>query len=258
MMKPSICKANDLDISLPEACDVTDWLIPVGKIEEIKTPDRNHAYITPDHNVYVLNQQGTGLTVLEENVINGINQNGAVLNITNKKVNIEVPAKTSELINDSDFVSDPHYVRTDNNYTDADKEKLDRIPLDLETSILLKIYPVGAIYTSTVNTHPSTLFGGVWTTFATGRTIVGIDTTQTEFNTIEKTGGAKTHTLTINEMPTHAHANARPGQVSNGSAPGQYGFHTNGAFSATDPSGGNQAHNNLPPYITVYMWKRTA
>jgi|GEM_PF-6627143 len=61
-MKPSICKANNLDISLPEDCDLSDWLIPVGKIEEINTPSRNHAYITPDQDVYILAHNGKELT----------------------------------------------------------------------------------------------------------------------------------------------------------------------------------------------------
>lgn len=60
------------------------------------------------------------------------------------------------------------------------------------------MYPIGSIYTSVINTNPSTYFGGTWSAFATGRTLVGVDTGQTEFDTVEETGGAKTHTHTIN------------------------------------------------------------
>jgi hypothetical protein len=68
------------------------------------------------------------------------------------------------------------------------------------------IYPVGSIYISTSSTNPGTTFNrGTWEAFATGRTLVGIDTSQSEFNTVEETGGAKTHTLTINEIPAHTH-----------------------------------------------------
>src|SRR5690606_38823591 len=68
------------------------------------------------------------------------------------------------------------------------------------------VYPVGSIYISTVDTNPGTVFGvGTWVAFGTGRTIVGVDTDQTEFDTVEKTGGAKTHTLTTAEMPSHTH-----------------------------------------------------
>lgn len=69
----------------------------------------------------------------------------------------------------------------------------------------LVMYPVGSIYTSIINTNPSTYFGGTWTAFASGRTLVGVDTEQTEFDNVEETGGAKTHTLTTSEMPSHTH-----------------------------------------------------
>ena len=69
------------------------------------------------------------------------------------------------------------------------------------------LYPVGSIYiNASVSTNPSTLFGfGTWVEFGKGRVLVGVDTGQTEFDTLGETGGAKTHTLTINEMPAHSH-----------------------------------------------------
>jgi microcystin-dependent protein len=69
----------------------------------------------------------------------------------------------------------------------------------------LVMYPVGSIYTTIINTNPNTYFGGTWVSFATGRTLVGVDIGQTEFDTIEEIGGAKTHTLTSGEMPSHTH-----------------------------------------------------
>ena|GEM_PF-3063774 len=143
-MKPSICKISDLGISIPEACDLSHWLIPVGKVAEIENPDRNHAYITPDHKVYVLNQEGTGLAVLEENIIEHITKNGTGIAVNNKIVNIEVPTKTSELINDNDFIADPHYVRTDNNYSDADKGKLASIAANAEVNLIEEVKVNGA------------------------------------------------------------------------------------------------------------------
>jgi len=94
--------------------------------------------------VYVLNQEGTGLAVLEENVIESITQNGTKLNIFNKTVAIEVPTKTSELTNDSDFVVDPDYVGTDNNYTDADKGKLASIAANAEINLIEEVKVNGA------------------------------------------------------------------------------------------------------------------
>ncbi|RGH20333.1 phage tail spike protein [Anaerostipes sp. AF04-45] len=65
-------------------------------------------------------------------------------------------------------------------------------------AITNKIWPVNSIYINTVNVNPSTFLGGVWVPFATGKTIVGVDTGQTEFNTPEKSGGHK-------ELQSHAH-----------------------------------------------------
>lgn len=133
--------------------------------------------------------------------------------------------------------------------------------------LLDMIYPVGSIYLSVNSTNPSTLFGGTWVRWGNGRVPVGVDTGQTEFNTVEKQGGEKAHTLTTSELPSHRHAGhtaSDTGMVSgypyttdwNGSTIrsnnlGQSTFYT-------DYTGDNQSHNILQPYITCYMWKRTA
>ena len=132
------------------------------------------------------------------------------------------------------------------------------------TNIFDKIYPVGSIYTNAaVSTNPATFFGfGPWTAFGDGKVMVGIDSEDTAFDTVEETGGAKTHTLSTAEIPSHSHVEQVANQV--GSAGGNfasgtdqdYGVHT-GTYS-TQNTGGGAAHNNLQPYIVVYMWKRTA
>ena len=70
-----------------------------------------------------------------------------------------------------------------------------KVEMDAVTN---KIYPVGSIYISVNNANPASFFGGSWTAFATGRTIVGVDTSQGEFNSVEKAGGHK-------ELQSHAH-----------------------------------------------------
>ena len=128
---------------------------------------------------------------------------------------------------------------------------------------LSDVYPVGSIYiNAAVATNPGTLLGfGTWAAFGAGRVMVGIDAAQTEFDTLEETGGAKTHTLTVSEIPSHNHnqpagilppPNANDVDVTGGNA------RTLGDNVSTDNTGGGQAHNNLQPYIVVYMWKRTA
>lgn len=113
-----------------------------------------------------------------------------------------------------------------------------------------KVYPIGAVYISVVETSPSVLFGGAWERFANGRTLVGVSEGESEFNTVKKTGGAKTHTLTVTEMPSHTHTqNAH----NHGASSGSDGSHTHGvslsaasagahSHSVTVNSGGNHTH----------------
>ena len=145
----------------------------------------------------------------------------------------------------------------DDEPVDANKNKRispENLASDIAT-ILAAVYPVGSIFITTVATNPATLFGfGTWTAFATGRAIVGIDTGQTEFNTVEKTGGAKTHTLTTS---THSYAVADFWAADNSSGGGS-SYQGNNAAGTTGSAGSGGAHNNLQPYITAYIWKRTA
>jgi microcystin-dependent protein len=129
----------------------------------------------------------------------------------------------------------------------------------------LAAYPVGSIYLSVSPTNPGTIFGGTWAAWGTGRVPVAVDASQTEFNTVEKTGGEKTHTLTVAEMPAHNHKTKTDdvGPASGFTDANQSAMRSSGAnytlYSAvTDNTGGGAAHNVLQPYITCYMWKRTA
>lgn len=135
----------------------------------------------------------------------------------------------------------------------------------INVELLNFAYPIGSIYLSVNPVNPSTIIGGEWIQWGSGKTIIGVDSEDADFNTVEKTGGEKEHTLTENEMPSHNHAwdgvNATAG-VSGQS--GNYPIRiwedskTNwtGTRGNIKNSGGNQAHNNLQPYITCYMWKR--
>lgn len=150
----------------------------------------------------------------------------------------------------------------DDEPVDANKNKRispENLASDIAT-ILAAVYPVGSIFITTVATNPATLFGfGTWTAFATGRAIVGIDIGQTEFNTVEKTGGAKTHTLTTSEIPAHTHSYAVADfWAADNSSGGGSSYQGNNAAGTTGSAGSGGAHNNLQPYITAYIWKRTA
>lgn len=152
-------------------------------------------------------------------------------------------------------------------------------------------YPIGSIYISVVSTNPNTLFGfGTWVAFGAGKTLVGLDSGDTDFDTVEETGGSKTPAL-----PAHTHTYSGTtgndinmvgpitshgdGTVSSGEAwvnignaglvyiySGKRRRHAFGTFAhqhnfsgtSSSASSGNQTNGNLPPYIVTYMWKRTA
>jgi hypothetical protein len=139
-------------------------------------------------------------------------------------------------------------------------------------------YPVGCIHITVTNVNPGTYLNGTWVAWGTGRVPLGVDTAQTDFNTVEKTGGATTITLTESQMPSHKHdlsddrnEDVRYGNQTSGTAhpnskwvpPGYFTDTTtvngNRAYTMnTVAVGGSAAHSNVQPYITCYMWKRTA
>lgn len=203
-------------------------------------------------------------------------------------------------------------------------------------NLAINSWPVGSIFMNTTPTNPSSLLGGgTWVRWGKGRVPVSLDESQTEFDTVEETGGMKTHVLTLAQMPIHSHSAKTGGQsnshthlamasasgahahaattsttgshthntqrVNNGNTVGVQpasgtgkstflaqledvttstagghnhtlttdvnGTHTHTVTVADTPtdhthtiaeSGSGGAHNNLQPYINVYMWKRTA
>ena len=130
--------------------------------------------------------------------------------------------------------------------------------LGLNAKLLDFIYPVGSYYeTSDTSFNPNTAWGGTWLEDTKGRVTVSIDSNDTNFDTINKTGGEKTHTLTIDEMPRHKH------ELYSTINTGDAGYTMNGNWNSTgktttEETGGNQPHNNLQPYIVVKRWHRTA
>lgn len=135
------------------------------------------------------------------------------------------------------------------------------------TQLLLMAHPIGSIYSSTVATSPADLFGGTWErikdTFllAAGSTYAA-----------GATGGEATHTLTESELANHRHEKIYYADSGQTFGLAQTGTGTNSSWyldysSASDNpgdalntgySGGDQPHNNMPPYLAVYVWKRTA
>ena len=167
--------------------------------------------------------------------------------------------------------------------TSAIQTQLDTLTTAVNTkTTLAAVYPVGSIYINATNSNnPSSLLGfGTWVAFGAGRVPIGIDSSDTDFDTAEETGGSKTHTLTESEMPAHRHLMFRNVSVGNigdtTSSLSAAHYYNDGsqsyrirkssssdAFLEPDitlsgQTGSGSAHNNVQPYIVVYMWKRTA
>lgn len=135
--------------------------------------------------------------------------------------------------------------------------------------ILDLVYPIGSIYMSVNNVSPSTLFGGTWESMGEGRTLIGAGTNDGTTYTAGSTGGEKTHTLTTNEMPSHTHGNVwwnlivsadgNTGRwsLNNGSLVIETQADRDASTRVTGNTGSGWAHNNMQPYLVVYMWKRT-
>ena len=151
-----------------------------------------------------------------------------------------IPTKTSQLTNDSNFVS-------------------------LDT-----IYPIGSIYMSVNSTDPSTLFGGVWEQIKDTFLLSCGDTYASG-----ETGGEANHKLTVNEIPSHTHTQNShkhkslrytTAKIATGknymavftseSSNGEHQGYTNSVTATNQNTGGGLEHNNMPPYLAVYVWKR--
>ena len=131
-----------------------------------------------------------------------------------------------------------------------------------------RLYPVGSIYMSVNDVNPSTIYGGTWTAWGSGRVPVGVNTSDSNFNSVEKTGGVPTVTLTVSQIPYHQHGynSYQDGYPTNYSDKENYktpvvnknaSYNGSGIeYTQCNYTGGNDSHNNLQPYITCYMWKR--
>ena len=133
----------------------------------------------------------------------------------------------------------------------------------LVNKLLDRMYPVDSIYISTNSTSPASLYGGSWERYGKGRTLVSVNESDTDF-TAGKTGGEKTHVLTVDEMPKHRHRVGKFATMQGGGTwdcdkiGGAQLLDSKVADGYTDYAGTSKAHNNMPPYIAVYLWRRTA
>lgn len=140
--------------------------------------------------------------------------------------------------------------------------------------VLDNVYPIGSIYMNVNSTNPGTLFGGTWEQIQ-GKFLLGMSSSYPAGSQ----GGEASHTLTTEEMPIHAHDPANQagyygfitnskkafsiGDMGSQSGSGRYYPYASAAFdisrnTLTGTTGGGKSHNNMPPYLSIYIWKRTA
>lgn len=140
--------------------------------------------------------------------------------------------------------------------------------------VLDNVYPIGSIYMNVNSTNPGTLFGGTWEQIQ-GKFLLGMSSSYPAGSQ----GGEANHTLTTEEMPSHGHNPANQagyygfitnskkaftvGDMGTQSGSGRYYPYSTAAFDVsrntlTGTTGGGNSHNNMPPYLSIYIWKRTA
>jgi len=140
----------------------------------------------------------------------------------------------------------------------------------IQQTLIDKIYPVGSIFTTTRNRNPQNdLPNTIWEAYGQGRTIVGVGDLLNDDGAVQKSyddanmeGGELKVKLTESNLPPHSHSyrdevRNRPG--GGGDYAGVEGFGPRSGFDKrTNSAGGGTPHNNVPPYITAYLWERMA
>ena len=134
----------------------------------------------------------------------------------------------------------------------------------VRAEIANRAYPVGSIFTTVTAYADSAAVvavvgGTTWVAFGAGKVLVGLDSGDSDFDTVQETGGSKTHTLTTAEIPAHTHTYDKQGTSTDALSIHDTVRTTAGnASTNTGSTGGGGAHTIVQPYIVVYMWKRTA
>lgn len=127
----------------------------------------------------------------------------------------------------------------------------------LNPKLLSEVFPINKIEVFFDAEDHSNFLGFQWEMVSQGKMPIGLNTSDTDFNSIGKTGGEKEVTLTVDQIPPHTHS-YKQNISSQNLATGNYGVHNWNSNSTTGSTGGGQPHNNMPPYIVMAFWKRIA
>lgn len=186
--------------------------------------------------------------------------------VQNKIITGALATKAEKEHTHSQYLSHPIILEENTDYGETFPESAQEGQLFFKTItnqfFIDLVYPVGSIYMSVNATSPEVLFGGTWEQIQ-GKFLLGMSSSYPAGSQ----GGEETHQLTVSEMPSHQHrfGVGLLGDLSDylGGSEETYGIEPGdttktGTNYYTNSIGGGQAHNNMPPYLSVYIWKRTA
>ena len=186
-----------------------------------------------------------------DNTLKNIKQSIKIINQNMQKDNNNINDIINEIKNDV-------YKKMATDINELQKQTYN-LKIEFQKDLLEKVHPVGSYYWSQKNISPEELFGGKWESIY-GKFIFSTDSN----HSVDSTGGEEKHQLTIDEMPSHNHGYAifnyysyMRSNLNSGSW--IYPYRNDSNFSyypTTNYTGGSQAHNNMPPYITAYCWRR--
>ena len=186
-----------------------------------------------------------------DNTLKNIKQSIKIINQNMQKDNNNINDIINEIKNDV-------YKKMATDINELQKQTYN-LKIEFQKDLLEKVHPVGSYYWSQKNISPEELFGGKWESIY-GKFIFSTDSN----HSVDSTGGEEKHQLTIDEMPSHNHGYGRfnyytylCSNLNSGSF--YYPYRNDNNFdinTTTNYTGGNKAHNNMPPYITAYCWRR--
>jgi hypothetical protein len=207
-----------------------------------------------------INKKGLSL----EASLNNLTKTVQILNKENKLLKDELNSLKSKEDSDINGINKSlkeqinNLKSKQNNDVSEIKDEAERKEREFQKRILLKVYPVGSYYWSNDSRNPRDLFGGRWTEI-NGRFLFA---TKSGYS-CGQTGGEETHRLTVDEMPSHSHSTVDWARTNHGSwshtASGDKStldYRSDTPYSGTNSTGGNGAHNNMPPYLCAYCWRR--
>lgn len=241
-------------------------------MEEINGTITPEQYIDGHMDIAAYSSGGGGGTSNYNQLLNKPQINGVEL--TGNKITAQLNISYNDIY-DKPFIPSSYNDLTDKPFIPTSYNELtDKPTIPTLAEIVDRIYPIGSIYITLSDFNPGTMIGGTWEIFGAGKTLVGVDVNDADFDEAGKTGGEKAHTLTVEEMPTHRHDTVPSYSSSTLStnsnnhgkllgAPAAAGWATSSRNDDANnhpiqTAGSGHAHNIMQPYITTYFWQRTA